>query len=133
MKTKSRLFLLTAFLGCLAFMGLMFSSVSCQNAGSADVTSKLMKLADLGLTYAVLQGKVKPGDVVAIRHGVAVLTTPGSAEEKFFSLAELGLQEAIARGKLKEGDALLIGQAQAILQPAPVPPPPPVVQAEAVK
>lgn len=78
-------------------------------------------LADLGLTAAVLSGKLSPGDSLAIGNGIAILTSEDDRKQKALKLAALGLTTAAERGLIKPGDAVLIQEATAIVTTAFLP------------
>jgi len=77
-----------------------------------------LALAELGLDVAAAKGKIKTGDNIAIKKGLAVVTSPDTATVKTFKLADIGLQVAVDKGLVKPGDAILIQQAEAIIKPA---------------
>ena len=105
---------------------LILAAITCLLCSCAGLMSfiaspagqTVVQLADLGLTVAAAKGKIKTGDSIAIKQGLAVVTSPDTATVKTFKLAEIGLQAAVDRGLVKPGDAILIQQAEAIIKPA---------------
>lgn len=97
---------------------LMLALCSCQSTALLD---KALKLGELGLTYYVARGDLKPGDVITISRGLAIVRSPGNLEDKTYALAELGLEEAVRRGLVKEGEQIVIDQAMAIIREPGIP------------
>lgn len=105
---------------------LFLAALTCLLCSCAGVTGWLaspagqttMQLAELGLDVAAAKGKIKPGDKIAIKQGLAVVSSPDTATVKAFKLADLGLAAAVDRGLVKPGDAIVIQQAEAIIKPA---------------
>lgn len=105
---------------------LILAAVTCLLCACSSVLSFLaspagqttLQLAELGLDVAAAKGKIKSGDAIAIKSGLAVVTSPDTATVKTFKLADIGLQAAVDRGLVKPGDAILIQQAEAIIKPA---------------
>lgn len=109
---------------------LILAALLCQLCSCAGLSSFLaspagqttVQLAELGLDVAAAKGKIKPGDAIAIKSGLAVVTSPDTSAVKAFKLSDIGLQAAVERGLVKPGDAILIQQAAAIITPAVVAP-----------
>lgn len=105
---------------------LILAAITCLLCSCAGVLGFLaspagqttIALAELGLDVAAAKGKIKTGDNIAIKRGLAVVTSPDTATVKTFKLADIGLQVAVDKGLVKPGDAILIQQAEAIIKPA---------------
>lgn len=105
---------------------LILSAITCLLCSCAGVLSffaspagqTTLALAELGLDVAAAKGRIKDGDKIAIKSGLAVVTSPDTATVKTFKLADIGLQAAVDHGLVKPGDAILIQQAEAIIKPA---------------
>lgn len=84
---------------------------------------KVLRLTEFGLLLAATQnGTIKPGDVLTISQGVAIIRSPGSLQEKIIPLATLGLDRAVAEGRIKPGESILIKEGLAILAEPETPP-----------
>lgn len=116
-----------ALLILAALSTLALSSCSTmQKLGAALSTPEArqieMGLTDLGLTAAVVTGKLTPGTALLIRDGVAVVTSGGTTLSKVQTLSDLGLTAAVNKGLLNPGDAVLIKDTTAIITQAIIPP-----------
>lgn len=114
MKAIARLSL--AALACLLCSCAGLVSFFASPAGQVVV-----QLGAIGLEKALEKGKVKEGDRIAIKRGVAIVTSADTAKVKTFKLADLGLQAALDHQLVKEGDAILIQEATAIIRSAVIP------------
>lgn len=119
--------------------------VSCATLPSCTTTEgalspaakTVVSLGSIGLSYAALKGTIRPGDLILITDGLAVVRSPqASVPDKFMSLTELGLAAAVAQGRIRPGEAILIQEGAATLvrdfMPSLSPPPAVATSAKAV-
>lgn len=100
-------------LGIALCFAIILGSMLMPSACQMSPEQRAVVIPLLQTSAAIAEGAhyLPPGSSVTIGKGLAVVTSPGSNEEKLMALKDLGIAEAVKSGTLKEGDALLVDQA----------------------